>query len=384
MSGKAQTLEGRSTRNSSIEILKIIGIVLIVISHVVQTLCEENTYIPYQDYVVDLGLATTNIQYLILSMLRYSGAFGNTIFFVCTAWYLLDSDRISKRKILQMLMDIWVISVMILLVVYGLRGGDIEGMVILRQLLPTTAANNWYMTCYLLFYPIHPFLNMVIYKAEKSTLLKMTLVMLFLYCGMNYLKGELFFTSKLIVWIVIYFAVAYMKLYLVELSNNFKANICIFMIGFIGNYGIIALTNVLGLRLSILSDKLLHWNVNYSPFILLMVIGVFNIARNIHMESSTVNYLSGLSLLIYIIHENALLRTYYRPMMWQYVYEKIGYDYILVWTFALVLIVFLFALVSSLVYKCTIQKLVTRAGDVLFPKLCSGYGRIEKILFKLH
>lgn len=384
MECKVQTLANKNTRNSSIELLKIIGVILIVINHVVQTLSSKNTNIPYHDYVVNLRLATTNIQYLILSMLRYSGALGNTIFFVCSAWYLLDNNKINKRKILQMLMDIWIISIVILIVVYVLRNGHIKVGMIREQILPTTFGNNWYMTCYLLFYPIHPFLNIIINKVEKSTLLKTTLVMLFLYMGINYLHKGHFYTSRLILWIVIYFAIAYMKLYLVDISNNFKLNVCIFLTGFIGNYGLIVLTNILGLHMNFFSNKLLHWNSNGSPFILLMAVGLFNIARNIHIESKAINYVSSLSLLIYIIHENMLLRRYYRPMLWQYVYVNMGYDFILLWTLVISLIVFLFGLVASMAYRHTIQKFVTRVGDMLYPKLCNGYSHIEKILFKLH
>lgn len=381
---KEQSPAGENTRNSSIELLKVIGILLIVMSHVVQTLSGTNTDVSFQDYMVNVRLATTNIQYLILSMMHYGGFFGNTIFFVCSAWYLLDDRKMNKRKILQMLMDIWVISIIILVVVYILRSGHISATMIIRQIFPTTFTNNWYMTCYLLFYPIYPFLNLIIYKVEKSTLLKTTLVMLFLYMGINYLQGEHFFTSHLIVWIVLYFVIAYMKLYIVDMSNNFKLNVCILIIGLVGNYGIIVLTNILGLHMSIFSGELLHWNRNCSPFILLIVIGLFNIARNIHFDNKAINYVSRLSLFIYIIHENMLLRTYYRPMMWQYVYANIGYDYILLWAFVITLIIFLFGLLSSIVYKCTVQKVVTRIGDKLYPKLCSGYGYIEKILFHLH
>ena len=374
----------RQTRNSGVELLKVIGIILVIVSHVVNTVSGIEAYSPYQDYIVDIGLATANIQILVLNMLRYSASIGNTIFFVCSAWYLLDSSKIKGRKILQMLMDVWIISVVFLIVVYVFRGGDIGIKLLIREIFPTTFGNNWYITCYLLFYPIHPFLNTVIYKIGKSTLLKATLVMLFLYVGMNYLYQGLFNSSALILWITIYFAIAYMKLYLADMSNDIKLNICVFMTGFLGNCGIAVLTNILGLHMSFFSDKLLYWNTNCSPFILLMVIGSFNIARNMDFKNKAINYVSGLSMLIYIIHENLLLRAYYRPMMWQYVYVNFGYDLILPWTFVIALIVFLFGLISSIVYKCTLQKLVTRAGDALYPKLCSGYGRIEKIVFKLH
>lgn len=69
-----------SRRNSSIELLKIVGIILIVISHVVQTLHSNNDYVIENDYILDISTATTNIQQLILTILRYSGSLGNSIF----------------------------------------------------------------------------------------------------------------------------------------------------------------------------------------------------------------------------------------------------------------------------------------------------------------
>ena len=145
-----------SRRNSSIELLKIVGIILIVISHVVQTLHSNNDYVIENDYILDISTATTNIQQLILTILRYSGALGNSIFFICSAWFLLDNDTVDKKKILHMLMNVWVISITILIAVYIIRGGNLQIKLIIKQILPTTFENNWYITCYLLFYPLYP------------------------------------------------------------------------------------------------------------------------------------------------------------------------------------------------------------------------------------
>lgn len=78
-------------RNSAIELLKIIGIILIVMSHVAQTISYKNPYIPIYNYVIDLTHATSNIQHLILSMLRYGGAIGNTIFLVLCQIVLVNN-----------------------------------------------------------------------------------------------------------------------------------------------------------------------------------------------------------------------------------------------------------------------------------------------------
>lgn len=50
---KEKTFSTKKERNSGIELLKIIAIVLIVISHVVYTLKTVNPYISYNGYVVD-------------------------------------------------------------------------------------------------------------------------------------------------------------------------------------------------------------------------------------------------------------------------------------------------------------------------------------------
>lgn len=376
--------EKSNERNSSVELLKVIGIFLIVLSHVIQTLHSPNDLVGIQDYVVDLSMATTNIQYLILAILRSCGAIGNTIFFICSAWFLLDSSKANKKKILQMLLDIWVVSMLIFISVYFLRDGNISLKMIIKSMLPTTLENNWYMTCYLLFYPIHPFLNWLIDKMKQNTLFRTSFIMSILYIGVNFFQDGHFFSSTLILWITIYFVIAYIKNYIHDFSDNIKINTILFVLGLLGNCGIILLTNFLGLRVSTFSNMLLRWESACNPFIILMVIGMLNIARNIQFKNSVINYISNLSLLIYIIHENILLITYYRPLMWQYVYKNMGYCHILLWTFVLVGIVFTFGLVMSILYKNTIQKCVTKFVNFIYPILSKFYINIETKLLSFH
>lgn len=369
------------TRNSSIELLKIIGIILIVISHVVQTLYAPNEYVTTNAYILNVSRATVNAQQFILTLLQYGGSFGNTVFFACSAWFLLESHKSNKKKIFQMLMDTWVVSILILIVVYVIRNGNIDIELIIKQILPTTFGNNWYITCYLLFYLLHPSLNWVIKKMEQPALLKSTLLLFFLYFCVNYIMGGLFFSSNLIFWIALYFIIAYIKYFLVDLSNNIKTNLILFAFGFLGNIGIVLLTNILGLRVEMLSNSLLRWNTNCSPFLLMMAISMLNIARNIHFKSNAINYISSLSLLIYIFHENLLLRTFYRPLMWNYIYTQFGYTYVIVWTLVLTVIVFCFGLMASFIYKNTIQKIVVSVCNWLYPILQKLYSKAEtKIL----
>lgn len=81
MSSASKTIE----RESSIELLKILAMVMIVMSHVVQTVGNKSIYVGNMSYALDLSCATHNIQSFYLSLIRYFGAFGDWIFFVCSA-----------------------------------------------------------------------------------------------------------------------------------------------------------------------------------------------------------------------------------------------------------------------------------------------------------
>uniref|UniRef100_UPI00402846E0 hypothetical protein n=1 Tax=Gemmiger formicilis TaxID=745368 RepID=UPI00402846E0 len=112
--------------------------------------------------------------------------------------------------------------------------------------------------------------------------------------------------------------------------------------------------------------------------------GLFNIFRNIEFSNRVINYISKLSLFIYLIHENMLLRTYYRPMLWHEVYNRFGYSYVLMWLLILAVGVFTFGLIMSILYEKTIGKGVEKATDSLLPLLRKLYAKYEMLVMQLH
>lgn len=87
-----------NSRNSSIELLKIIAIVGIVVSHVVQTLLipEGGGNAAWR---VDYSIATLDIGSWVLVFLRTLGAFGNSIFVVASSWFLAADDSVKSKKL---------------------------------------------------------------------------------------------------------------------------------------------------------------------------------------------------------------------------------------------------------------------------------------------
>lgn len=373
----------KTMRNSGIELLKVFGIFLIVVSHVLQTI-NLNVDIYYQGSILSLSLVTTDMQHLVLSILQYSGSIGNTIFFISSAWFLLDSEKFSGKKWISMLLEVWSISAIILVITALLRPELIDKKSLIQSLLPTTLSNNWYITCYLLFYPIHTALNRIIRSMSQSELLRSTSALLILYVGFNFVKGGLFFYSNLVLWIAIYFAVAYIKFYLKNFAENKKANLILFLSGIICNVGLILLTNFLGLKIEFLSDKLLRWCTNGNPFIIISVIALFNLARTAQFKSSFINRLSKLSLLIYIIHDNIIIRKYFRPYIIERVLENCGSDSVLLWVLLLSIGIFTVSAVLSFLYDISLKKLVNKCSLALYHLCQKIWGRFENATMRLH
>lgn len=374
----------KQARSSGIELLKILAIFIIVISHVTQTLTSVNTDVPWTDYMIDISKASANGVNMALLVLRTFGIFGNSIFFISSAWFLLNNDRVKAKKELKLFLDVWTISVLICGVVLLVRHGSISGKLLVKQFFPTLVANNWYMTCYLLFYPIHGILNKSIRAMSQRELLLAATALGTLYILVDYVVGQVLFPSMLILWITIYVIVAYAKLYMRDLIDNNKVNVLLVLVGILGNAGIIIATDLAGMKIGFLQTKVMYWANNCSPFLLMAAFGLFNIFRNIEFSNRVINYISKLSLFIYLIHENMLLRTYYRPMLWHEVYNRFGYSYVLMWLLILAVGVFTFGLIISILYEKTIGKGVEKATDSLLPLLRKLYAKYEMLVMQLH
>ena len=188
-----------------------------------------------------------------------------------------------------MLADVWTISVLILAIVLVRNGGRLHRTLILQSLFPTTSENNWYITCYLIFYIIHPVLNKAIAGLKQQTLLRLNILAIWLYliiafaCRASmyaYGIGTQFFSSRLVMWTVVYFMLAYVKFYANDFFSRRSVNTGLIAFGFIGNCGLIILTNILGLKFGKFSDALQIWIVQYNLFLIVSAIGLHGTARN--------------------------------------------------------------------------------------------------------
>lgn len=264
-----------STRQSGIELVKVVAIFLIVISHVTQTLCSKNSYFDFQDYVIRLGTATTDVQVVILTLFYQAGVLGNTIFFACSAWFLVGRAETARKKAFSLLCTVWSVSVLILCLYLAFYPSCLTTGTIISQLFPSFYSNNWYMTCYILFLFIYPWLNRLIAVVDQRQMLRIVSFLSFIWIGVNYFLNEWFYPSNLILWITIYFLIAYLKLYCTHAMTSLKVGKTLLALEIAGYIAQVVVTNYVGLYwFNTFFNKVLWWHSSCCPFYIMIAIAL--------------------------------------------------------------------------------------------------------------
>ncbi len=326
-------------RNSGIELLKIIAILLICISHAVQT---SEQFLNY-DYLT-FGIA-------VLKILRYFGQIGNIIFVICSSWFLLDSKKVKPERVLKILFDSMCISILIFLG-FVFAGYKFSTNRIIQQLFPDIFFNVWFIPVYALFYLIHPLLNTAINKMNKKSHLIFCLVIFSIYSCLGLIIGFGGILINFFGFIVLYFIIAFIKRYCERFYKNRKLNLYLYL-------GFVLLFLLIAIAKSVFNLEHLEIGQFCSPVLLPMLICLFNLFNSLNFTNKSINYFAGCSLFVYCIHENILVRSIARPLYYEKVLS-ICLDAYLGWIFLCAIGMFLSAYILSVLYKQTLSKLTQK------------------------
>lgn len=352
-------------RNSSIELLRLVAMLMIVIGHTTSTVGGIADSIILSDYTIDLRNNTTEIWRFILILFEYFGSIGNAIFIVISSWFLTNSKKINYIKIVRMIVDVSIFSGIIMFM-FILCGYKLPLVYMIKTMFSVTLSNYWFITCYILIYIIHPWINYIINSMTQRTLLKTVLILNVFYGIINFIFWHALEYSRLIGFLMIYFTVAYVKKYMKNHSSCFRWNMACLCSSIVGFFCLMVITNILGYSVSFCRNKMLHWTQFICPFFVAMGIASMNILTKIKCRfNKIINLCSSTIIYIYLIHENLLIRTYFRPQLFQYLYEKYGHNLIVLQVFTVAFLLYTFSMLIGLLYNFFIKDKLYSLIDVI-------------------
>ena len=306
---------GTKKRNSSIELLKLISIILIVLSHAAASapIATKNG----GDLVLlnSLKITITNL-----------GQIGNCIFFVSSVWLLLESYNVKINKAIKMIVESFCTSVFCLAIVL-LAGYNIPLKEIVFSFFPLTFGFYWFISCYILIYLIHPYINYVIEKLSQFQLFCIVSSFVLLYSVyVLILGGDYFYYNELIGFLSLYFITAYFKKYSNNKLSSKKLCILILLPSLLWIIGSVFLA-ILAANVASFSNKSLWLNKFINPCFVAIALGLVSFANKRKFYLASINYLSSLTLIVFMLHNNKLVRTIVEIDFYNKIFLRDGFEF---------------------------------------------------------
>lgn len=366
-----------SNRNSSIELLRIISMLMIVFHHF-----ARHGEFQFWDY----ELSVPKLWYNFIIM---GGKIGVNIFVLISGYFLINNNKNSFnfQRIKKTWDSVFFYSVgfeVFFVVLYFVVKERLDLSNLLNSFFPITTSQWWFASTYFVLYLIHPFLNKLLLSLDRKTYQTILLVAGFCWCIIPTFAKSSYESNSLLWFVFIYSLSGYIKLYGFnpKLKNyHYAATVLT----------VSALTYFSSVLISILGSKSDDFSLTstyfYStqslPVLVISVCLFMTFATTNIKNSRLINTTASATFGVYLIHENHYLRN----IFWQTIFKNSSYQnsiMIIPVSIVAVVSVYMICTVIELVRQLFIEKTFTKITDILllpFKKIMSAATKYASLLF---
>ena len=301
----------KKERNSNLELYRIISMILIVSHH----------------YVVNSGLRSeilsdpTSINSIYLSVFGMWGKTGINCFMLITGYFMCTS-QITVRKFLKLIFEIEFYKIVVYAIFVLTGYGELSLKSLILNLFPVLSVDNGFTSCFLLFYLLIPFLNILISNLDKTMHGRLVLLTLFIYCIL-YTIPKISVTYNYVTWFsILFFIASYIRKYglLSNFSNKFWGWATMWSV-LVSIVSVICISTAFNGKFA---DKM-YWFVADSSAFLAVVTSIcsFMFFKNLNIgHSKVINTIAASTFGVLLIHANS---DWMRQWLWKDTLDTVGH-----------------------------------------------------------
>lgn len=347
-------MKQKHARNSSLELLRIICILLIIGHHY----CAHGGYAPFSAGTLSPGA-------VFVQSLGMFGRLSCSIFILITGFCMAEHTAEGHyKRIVPVAAEMIFYSVVIWLGFVLLGGRPFTVTEALNAFVPFFHG-NWFLVYYLVFYPFIPFVNLFIHSMSKEVYRRLLLVVFVIWCLAPTFTVNAWVFSNVDLFLVMYLTGAYIKLHVHgKTAYNNRWNLAVALLSALVLVLSAGALDAIGAWLhndALIANARYFREVNMLPAVV-MAISLFLYFSNIEFHSGAVDRIAGSVLGIYLIHDNELMR----PLIWRQLWPNTDYlsaPYL--HALIKILAVFLICLAIDLLRRATVEKLFLRGFQKL-------------------
>lgn len=343
-------MKDKKQRNSNLEVLRIICMLLIVAHH----------FSVHGNFQI-IGGHNISVNSVIIQVLSLWGKMACNIFIIITGYFMIKSKFSLKKFILLILeMYFYAIGIMIVISIFDIE--EISVNKIIKSCL-TIFYGNWFLINYLIIYCLVPFLNKMIIQFDEKTLKNMLFILIMIFCIIpTFALNSKFEFNNIDIMIIMYIVGAYIRLYVKH--ENKKYVFEMFLLNFI------LIFSVMGFDFfgTILNRDNLIRNATYFSKInsIIVVLGAITtflyFLRKSNYSSNIINFISSSTLGVYLIHDNDYIRKY----IWEIIFPNnnfIDERYFIIFAITKIFITFVICVIIDKIRYYIFEKNISKLID---------------------
>ena len=288
-------------RNSSIELLRIISMVMIMFHHFAY---HGNFEWNYNEIT---------IPHLWYNFILMGGKVGVNIFVLISGFFLIENTErlFQPKKLLKFWGQVvfYSITTYFLSIVLQINNFDIKQ--IIKICFPITYPGWWFASTYFMLYLIHPFLNKLLHDLNKNVYQYSILLLVLCWSIIPTLTTQLFESNSLLWFITLYVIAGYAKIYGFNERLKSKHYFFLFLIVLVCSYLISVSFLVLGTKRNELAVHAIDFFGMERFPILLMAFFLFMTFAKLKIKyNKWINVIASATFGVYLIHDSSYIRYY--------------------------------------------------------------------------
>lgn len=302
-----------NVRNSSIELLRIISMIMIIFHHFA---CHGG---------FNWGINELTIPHFWYNFIVMGGKIGVDIFVLISGYFLINnSGKLSYFvKILKFWGEVFFYSVFIY-IIFGLLGvSEINVTSFLKACFPITFESWWFASTYFILYLIHPFLNKLLNSLEKKTYQNFLLIIIIYWSVIPTLMMQNWGGNNLLGFIVLYAIAGYVRKFGFNEKYGLKQWFLLWIIFSMFTYLLSSILMGLGSNNQILYDYHENFYLQNKLTVLLISFTLFMTFVSLKIRyNKIINTVASAAFAVYLISDSNTVR----PFLWQNVFKIFQYQ----------------------------------------------------------
>lgn len=367
---KQVTYRNGNKRNSSIELCRIIAMIMIVACH----------FATHGGFNYDKSIIT--IPRLWWHFIEMGGNFGVDVFILISGYFLINNSKltINFRKCFKLWGQVFLYSICIY--IFGLLTGVTHFSVIqfVKALIPVTSEAWWFVTVYFILFLLHPYLNKLLTGINQRQYQYLLALLLLIWCIVPTFTTYSLASNDLLTFVLFYYIAGYIRLYGDSIKLQSKHFFVLWLIitafTFLSSIAFI----IIGRKIAVFAEHPFFFYGRRSLPTLLRAVFFFMIFERMTLSyNKYINYISSAAFGVYLIHDSNIIR----PWLWKTVFVNSQYQdslRIIPYSLAAVCIVYIACTVIDLIRRHTIEPIYMRVVNRYADKLLH---LLKKIIHRL-